>query len=231
MKGRETDMNAPILAVLAKKPVPGLAKTRLCSDCSIETAAKIARSLIEHTLQTASSGWPGPIRLLMSPDDEDKGLRQVADNAGIKMCKQGPGDLGLKMAAAIRDGLESGSPVGLTGSDIPSMTPEHFRCAYEQLEQGRNVLGPSADGGFYFIGAQSCVFELFRDMHWSTSNVAQTIIERAKLQGFNFDFILECLQDVDTWDDFRVAARQLPELRQYLAVQSDMDRSSNRKSA
>ncbi len=209
-------MSAPLLILFAKKPIPGFAKTRLHPHCSYEAAAQIALAMIEHAAQVAKAGWPGPIRLLVSPDDRHSALRSIAAAAGIETQSQSPGDLGFKMETAIQDGLASGAPVGLMGCDIPGITADQLGCAYRQLHDGANVLGPSADGGFYFIGTQRCPAGLLQEMRWSTPDVADNLISRAKLYGLRFEFILECLQDVDTWDDLQCVAGQHPGLGRFV---------------
>ena len=51
------------VAVLAKAPVPGLAKTRLIPALGASGAARLQRQLTRHTLQTACDAGLGAVTL------------------------------------------------------------------------------------------------------------------------------------------------------------------------
>ncbi len=209
-------MNTPTLILFAKSPIAGLAKTRFYPNCSYETAAKIAMEFIEHTLKVAKSAWNGKIKLMLSPNSHHEGVQRLLSSTGIESGSQSKGDLGLKMENAIRDEISNNTPVGLMGCDIPGVQARHLSAAYAQLCRGSNVLGPSSDGGFYFIGLQNCPKGMLQGMEWDTSNVAKAVIEKARSYQVRFQFVLECLQDVDTWEDFEFVATQFPKFRNVL---------------
>jgi glycosyltransferase A (GT-A) superfamily protein (DUF2064 family) len=72
----------------------------------------------------------------------------------------------------------------------------------------RVVLGPSRDGGYYLVGLNQPVSELFEAMTWSHGQVlAQT---REKLAALEVDtLLLPSWFDVDTPDDLRYLQSQL----------------------
>jgi glycosyltransferase A (GT-A) superfamily protein (DUF2064 family) len=92
----------------------------------------------------------------------------------------------------------------LIGSDVPPLPFRFFEEAYGYLQSpgGRAVLGPSRDGGYYLVGSNQLVAEIFEGMTWSHNQVlAQT---RAKLASLKFDtLLLPCWFDVDTPEDMR----------------------------
>jgi uncharacterized protein len=64
------------------------------------------------------------------------------------------------------------------------------------------VLGPSRDGGYYLVGCNQPVPQIFQGMSWSHSAVlAQT---RDKLASLKIDYhLLPSWFDIDTPDDLR----------------------------
>ena len=102
------------------------------------------------------------------------------------------------------------------GCDIPQVSASQLQWAYQQLQQGLNVFGPSTDGGFYFIGLQQYIDGMFDNIRWGESTVAQTTINQLTTLGIWFDTILECQQDVDTWDDYQQAIQFVPELQELI---------------
>lgn len=209
-------MRLPVLALFAKSPVPGFVKTRFASYCSAEESAQIALAMIKLTVHTAVQNWQGPVCMYISPDKNHSAVKNLCKQHNIALKLQASGDLGRKMELAIRDELANGSAVGVMGCDIPQVSGSQLQWAYQQLQQGSNVLGPSADGGFYFVGLQQYIAGMFNDIRWGESTVAQTTINQLTALGIWFDTILECQQDVDTWDDYQQAIQLVPELQEII---------------
>jgi rSAM/selenodomain-associated transferase 1 len=71
--------------------------------------------------------------------------------------------------------------VGLLNSDSPSLpTARLIEAARLLASPGeRVVLGPAADGGYYFIGSKAPHAGLFRSIDWSTQRVAEQTRARA----------------------------------------------------
>ncbi|MFD2453876.1 TIGR04282 family arsenosugar biosynthesis glycosyltransferase [Ideonella paludis] len=61
------DSKAVCLAVLAKAPVPGLAKTRLIPALGAVGAARLQRRFTQRTLRTALRSGLGPVALWCAP--------------------------------------------------------------------------------------------------------------------------------------------------------------------
>jgi rSAM/selenodomain-associated transferase 1 len=92
----------------------------------------------------------------------------------------------------------------LIGSDLPPLPLQFFEeaFAYLSLPDQRAVLGPSRDGGYYLIGLNHPVPEIFEAMAWSHDQVLEQT--RAKLASLRIDTLLLPLWfDVDTPEDVR----------------------------
>ena len=65
------------VAILAKAPLAGFAKTRLIPRLGAEGAAALQRWLLQRTVATALSAGIGPVTLWCAPDYRAPGLRHV----------------------------------------------------------------------------------------------------------------------------------------------------------
>ncbi|HEX2725191.1 MAG TPA: glycosyltransferase, partial [Beijerinckiaceae bacterium] len=88
------------LAILAKAPIPGFAKTRLIPLLGPDGAARLQERLIERTLATALAGAVGPVTLWCAPDDSHPAFQSAARQCGVRLARQPDGDLGVRMLAA-----------------------------------------------------------------------------------------------------------------------------------
>ena len=106
---------------------------------------------------------------------------------------------------------DSSYPCAIMGCDAPHIVGSDLVKAHEKLLLGQNVLGPSNDGGYYFIGLTQPSNALFHDMVWGNEAVLAATLERAKKDNIAFVF-LEPLDDVDEWQDLLSVATILPSL-------------------
>jgi rSAM/selenodomain-associated transferase 1 len=148
------------IAILAKAPVPGLAKTRLIPLLGSERATKLQASLIERAVDSACLSGVGPVTLWAMPDGSDAVFQAVQARYGLLVARQSEGDLGARMLAAI---TAANGPVLVMGTDCPALTSDHLRMAADVLRRGIEVvMFPAEDGGYVLIGmraAQAALFE------------------------------------------------------------------------
>lgn len=157
------------IAVLAKAPLPGLAKTRLTPALGADGAANLQARFIERTVATAQSAAIGPVTLWVTPDRNHPVFQTLAAMLGIALADQPDGDLGLRMIAAAK---AAHGPAIVVGTDCPALTPEHFRATAQALLDGVDVvIIPVEDGGYGLIGMRRPQPALFEGMAWSTSSV------------------------------------------------------------
>lgn len=161
----------PGIAILARAPVPGKAKTRLIPALGAAGAADLQRRLIRHALATARAAAIGPVTLWLDGD-----MTSLSDDVTVR--PQPEGDLGARMLAALR---ASATPAGalVIGTDCPALTADHLRLAARSLENRDAVIFPAEDGGYVLIGMRTPAPEPFEGIDWGTDRVmAQT---RARL--------------------------------------------------
>jgi rSAM/selenodomain-associated transferase 1 len=168
------------IAILAKAPLPGLAKTRLAPVLGAEGAANLQARFIERTVTTAQSAAVGPVTLWVAPDRHHPAFQTIAARLGVALAAQPEGDLGVRMMAAV---AAARGPAIVVGTDCPALAPEHLRAAARALVDGIDVvIIPVDDGGYGLIGMQRPEPALFEGMTWSTSSVmAETRRRLARL--------------------------------------------------
>lgn len=176
----------PTVALFAKFPVAGLAKTRLIPALGPHGAAQVHRLLVERTIATLrASGLPFAVHCTGAP------LADFAAWLGeeVELLEQGEGDLGARLTRV-------GAPAILLGADVPALTPAHLIAAARALEDSDVVIGPALDGGYYLMGFTRRLPFLFTDMAWGTSSVLEVTLARLFEQNIA-PAMLEPLADLD----------------------------------
>jgi len=195
-------MAATDIAILAKAPIPGFAKTRLIPDIGAHAAAVLQERLTARAVATAREADLGRVTLWCAPDPTHRSFRDL----GV-VKRQPDGDLGARMLAAFSE-----RPTLVVGTDCPALTSAHLRAAAAALATHDVVLIPAEDGGYVLIGAKCSHPGLFEAMTWSVPGVlAET---RARIAALGLSSAeLAALWDVDTEDDLARMEREFPELR------------------
>jgi rSAM/selenodomain-associated transferase 1 len=160
------------VVVFAKAPVPGLAKTRLVPALGEAGAAALAERMLRHALAQAVAADIGPVVLCATPDAPHPMLRDMAAACGAALLAQGPGDLGARMARALRRQLRRWPRALLVGTDAPALGARQLREAARALADHDAVFVPTHDGGYVLVGQRRpgdprC----FRGMTWSHPQV------------------------------------------------------------
>jgi len=190
------------VVVMAKRPVPGRTKTRLHPALSPEDAADLyAAMLADRCAQVAR--LRGVMPAIALADAGGDALPADILPAGFELITSSGAGLGADLLAAADRFLGQGVPVILVDSDSPTLPIECLREAVEVL-QGRGaasdrdvVLGASEDGGYYLIGLRKPAPGLFREIPWSTAQVAEVTLARAAELGLKVHRLADWW-DVDT---------------------------------
>lgn len=198
---------AAAVAVFAKAPVAGLAKTRLASALGVHGAARLQRHLTLQALTTARAAALGPVSLWCAPDTSHRFFRALRLRCALPCQEQQGATLGERMATAFRRHLSS-RPLLLIGTDCPTLTADHLRAAGTALQTVDAAFYPAVDGGYVLIGLRRLHPALFRDIPWGTSLVMQQTrwrLERLKWSWWEG----EALHDVDTVGDLEYLPQDL----------------------
>jgi len=190
------------LVVLAKRPLPGYAKTRLGAAIGAEQAAGVyARLLYAYLLDLLSAPPPGTRMELSVAAPADVSF--FADAFPELLVRpQVEGTLGQRLAASFaRAFAEGAETVVVTSSDVPGLSSQIVCAAFEALESRPVVIGPSSDGGYYLIGMRAPGAPLFDRVEWSSERVLAQTEALAQTVGLALTYLPE-QDDVDTGGDF-----------------------------
>jgi uncharacterized protein len=190
------------LAVIAKEPVAGLAKTRLVPALGEAGAARAATAMLADTLAAVRSVGADPW-LCFTPIEARERLRRLAPGFGL--LAQGPGDLGDRLAACLADLLATGADrVAIVGADTPHVPIASYQRAFALLDEADVVFGPALDGGYYLVAAKAARPELFAGIPMGTDAVLTETLARATRAGLVVD-LLPPLRDLDRVEDLAAA--------------------------
>ncbi len=188
---------ATTVVVLAKAPIPGVAKTRLIPRLGARGAARLHAALVDRTLATVRAAGLGGIELCCSPDITHPFLSACARRYDAKLTVQPPGDLGARMHAALDRVIAVAGPALLVGTDCPALTSAHLREAAAALAAGNDaVLGPAEDGGYVLVGLARATPAVFEAIEWGGRNVLRDTRRRFAALGWRWHELAE-LWDVD----------------------------------
>jgi rSAM/selenodomain-associated transferase 1 len=182
--------------VMAKAPLPGLAKTRLIPALGAEGAAALAARMLRHTLDEALAAGLGPVTLCAAPSASHPAFARIAGESCLTLADQGEGDLGARMRRAFERALPRHSGALLIGTDAPALDAAVLRAAHAQLQQHDAVIGPAHDGGYVLIGLRRVEAPLFAAVPWSTPQVLSLTRERLREAGLRWAE-LPPLHDID----------------------------------
>jgi glycosyltransferase A (GT-A) superfamily protein (DUF2064 family) len=190
------------LLVLAKTPVPGRVKTRLCPPWTYEEAARVAAAALADTL-AAVGETPASRHCLVVEGDHPA-------PPGWHRTPQRGSSLGERLAHAYADTGVADTASLLIGMDTPQVTAGLLTAAVRRLdeEDTDGVIGLAEDGGWWALGLRDPARgRALRDVPMSTTDTGRLTL--AALHGLRLHF-LPTLRDVDTSADARAVAELCP---------------------
>jgi rSAM/selenodomain-associated transferase 1 len=204
------------MAIMAKAPRVGEAKTRLVPALSAEEAARLSACFIRDAADNiAAAAREVPIDgyIAYSPADAAAEFAALLADGTRLLPSRRPG-LGHSLHDAVEDLLAAGfGSVCLINSDSPTLPAAILADAARALARpgDRVVLGPAEDGGYYLIGLKRLHARLFDSIAWSTPLVLAQTLERASEIGLQTAVLREWY-DVDDIASLRRLAAELREV-------------------
>lgn len=191
------------LIVIAKAPVAGRVKTRLCPPLTPGQAAMLAEAALRDTLAAASRARAA--RRVVCLDGAPGGW--LPD--GFEVIPQRGAGLAARLAAAFED---AGAPAFLVGMDTPQLNPDWLDDGLAAATRTDAVLGAALDGGYWGIGLREPSAAVFHGVPMSSPRTGAAQRERLASLGLATT-LLPPLRDIDTFVDALIVARQAPESR------------------
>ncbi len=190
------------VAVVAKEPVAGFAKTRMAPTLGQRGAAKAAAAMLADTLAVVARVTAEPW-LCFTPATARERLAALAP--GFRLLPQSGGDLGDRLAACAAALRAAGAErVAIVGADTPHLPRRWYETALALLDRVDVVLGPALDGGYYLVAATAPPPELFVGVPMGTDLVLGETLRRAERRGLRVA-LLPPLRDLDRVEDLAAA--------------------------
>ena len=195
-------MSAPLRVILFARPlVRGTVKTRLEPALGADGALRLYEALLRYVVSVCQAAELGPLTLAYAGDRPGAALAALGEALGARLVSQGSGNLGDRMARALRDALEAGAWPVLLGTDLAGLQPNHLTAAAAALRAGDDyAFAPAEDGGYGVVAARRLDPELFAAMPWSTPSVMGETAKRLAELGRTWTR-LPTLYDIDGPED------------------------------
>lgn len=195
------------IIIVAKRPVPGNVKTRLCPPLTPQESSNLYSCFLQDTIDKVAK-VPGALKYLALDieDIEVQGgeiappLHSISTPQSFKVISQGSGDLGERLAYLADYAFKESDRLIFVGADSPSLPIPYLESALQLLGDNDVVIGPSEDGGYYLLGMAGCFTFLFERVEWSSDRVFKQTLDCARSAGLKVNS-MPTWYDVDTSSD------------------------------
>lgn len=212
------------VAILARAPIPGEAKTRLIPALGAEGAANLQRWLLQRTVAMALIADVGPVSLWYAGDPGHEDFALCRAFGAVTLHRQPEGSLGERMLAAVAESSASEGTL-VIGTDSPALGSTHLRNAANALKKVDAIVIPAEDGGYVLIGMKRPAKEIFEGVDWGTDRVMAQTRQRLSAKGWQWSEP-DSLWDVDLPRDLERLYSGYPDA---LAAQSGRGELSGRQ--
>ncbi len=186
------------LIIFVRHPELGKVKTRIAKTMGDENALTIYELLLQQThAVTVDLPFDKYVYYTDSIPEQDV----WAQDSYHKKKQQG-NTLGERMHNAFVEVFSKGyTAVQIIGSDCATLTGAIIQQGFSSLEKNDMVIGPSTDGGYYLLGMQKPIAQVFTNKLWSTDTVLQQTITDIQQLSLSYS-LLPALTDIDTEADW-----------------------------
>jgi rSAM/selenodomain-associated transferase 1 len=188
--------NRNALIIIAKYPEKGSVKTRI-RGLSEEQRVELYTRLLNKTMEKLSSISGADTYMAFAPAN----TKDFFSRFKVGLIPLSDGDLGMRMHEAFHYTFLKGyEKVSLVGADIHDLSESIIIDSFNQLSDHDLVYGPARDGGYYLVGMQKLIKEVFNNVPWSSPMTLEISINNAKQAGYSVSQIT-VLSDIDTFED------------------------------
>lgn len=187
--------------VVAKAPVAGRCKTRLCPPCTPSEAAALAEAALADTLATVVATGASPVLALEGPPGPWL-------PPGFRLLSQRGDGLDERLANAWTD---AGGPAVQIGMDTPQVTVALLASALHTLGTAGTdaVLGQATDGGWWALGLRRPDRRALAGVPMSTPHTGTAQLARLRSLGLRVAALPQ-VRDVDRFEDAVAVAAEAP---------------------
>jgi glycosyltransferase A (GT-A) superfamily protein (DUF2064 family) len=196
------------LGIFLRAPRAGATKTRLAPHVGDEAAAELARAFVDDLV--ARLVGHAAITLFVAGPTDDLFVRALAERFALPVQAQIEGDLGVRMAHALRALGARGDEAALLGSDVPTCPAWMITALRGGLSLADLALAPAPDGGYVALALRGGTDPSFLEVpiRYSSAHACADTLLAARAAGLAATCVTPWY-DVDVADDLRVLAAEL----------------------
>lgn len=188
------------IIIFVRNPQLGKVKTRLAAGIGDEKTLQVYQHLLQHTCNITKQVSAATFVFYADYINENDLWN------GFEKRLQSGDDLGERMSIAFDYLFAEGfTNVCIIGSDCYELTSDIILDAFEQLKLNDLVIGPVLDGGYYLLGMNEMIPEVFINKAWSTDTVFSDTLKDAAMLNLTLHQ-LPILSDIDNADDLHNSA-------------------------
>jgi len=196
-----TRTSAQALILFAKDPVAGQVKTRLSSLLDNSTTLNLYHHFLSDSIEKVCSVAEADRFIGIASNSQTGYFEDVSRRRSVQLFVQEGDNLGERMRRAFEDRFKEGyERVVIIGADSPTLPTAYIEQALQSKKEV--VIGPSTDGGYYLIGMQGKVTDVFEGVSWGTDQVLSETLDVLKGQRAEAE-LLPVWYDVDLPEDLR----------------------------
>jgi glycosyltransferase A (GT-A) superfamily protein (DUF2064 family) len=202
----------PVVAlVVAKAPVPGLAKTRLAASVGDRAACEIAAAALLDTLDAVAAA-PVQARVVAMTGSLDDACASAAIRRRLEaftVVRQRGDDFADRLANAHADAADAAGhrSVLQIGMDTPQVSADVLAECARALLATDAVLGLAEDGGWWVLGvSDASTADCLREVPMSRPDTGALTLAALHARGIDVSLVAE-LADFDTVGDIDAVRR------------------------
>lgn len=165
-----------LVVLFSRAPLLGLVKTRLAKHLGAEAARRLHQAFVLDVAARASSCFP----IELHTDIETDAWPEITCPRRL----QRPGDLGVRMLAALEEALARGwERVAILGADAPDLPASHILHLFDS--DADVCLGPAEDGGFWGVACRRAAAGMFAAVPWSSPRTLDATVAACGNSGLS----------------------------------------------
>ncbi len=194
-----TPLNTALI-IFIRHPELGKVKTRLAKVIGDHKALSVYNLLLSHTRKITI-----PLNCCKCVYYSGQVIEHdIWTLPGYIKRQQFGEDLGARMSNAFKELFDQGfKRVMIIGSDCYQLQTPVIQQAINALNDNDIVIGPTFDGGYYLLGMNKYLPELFMDKTWSTDQVRNQTIATVNESKLTCSLLVK-LHDVDEAKDLEL---------------------------
>lgn len=189
------------IIIFTRIPLPGRTKTRMMSVLTPDECAELHRCFLQD-IKDACEQSGADIFICYAPEGDDK-LNILKNIFGCQReyFPQTGDSLGQRMYSAFCEvGRRGYHSCILVGTDVPELCGEDIRRAFSALKCCDVVFGRTLDGGYYLVGMDHPIKEVFGLEAYGHASVFEDTLKELERRGIKVGYT-RTLSDMDTPDD------------------------------